>query len=119
MASHNELGRQGEQMALDYLIANDYEVLETNYRYRKAEIDIIVRKDGVLIFVEVKTRSGLAYGPPESFVSEKKMELFMEAGYKFMDKINHDWEIRFDVISLLMGKNRLPQLKHLEDAFVP
>lgn len=119
MAAHNELGIKGEIQALQYLAANDYEILETNYRYKRAEIDIIARKDGLLIFVEVKTRSNQSYGPPEAFVSNLKMKLFMEAAYFYMEKINHQWEIRFDVVALIIQKNKRPQLRHLIDAFVP
>ncbi|WP_235296649.1 YraN family protein [Portibacter marinus] len=119
MAAHNELGKKGEQIAVDYLIADNYEVLEVNYRFSRAEVDIIARKDGLLIFVEVKTRSSLKHGCPESGVNHKKVKLLMDTAYHYMEKINHDWEIRFDVIALLFPKNRLPFLKHIKDAFVP
>ena len=119
MAAHNELGKKGEKMALDYLIADDYEVLEINYRFSRAEVDIIARKDELLVFVEVKSRSSLKFGVPESSVNNKKIRLLMDAAYHYMEKIDHSWEIRFDIISLLIKKNQTPFLKHIKDAFVP
>lgn len=119
MAAHNELGKRGERLALDYLISDDYEVLETNYRFSRAEVDIIAKKADLLVFVEVKSRSSLKFGMPESGVSHKKVKLMMDTAYHYMEKINHEWEIRFDVISLLLRKNESPMLKHIKDAFVP
>ncbi len=119
MAAHNEVGKLGEKLALDYLVCEKYEVLETNYRFSYAEVDIIARKDGVLIFVEVKTRSSDKYGMPELFVSPRKTKLMMDAAYHYMEMIEHDWEIRFDVISLLLPKHQAPRLNHIKDAFVP
>ena len=57
MAEHNELGKKGEKLAIDFLLKNGYKILETNYRFLKAEVDIIAQKDEVLAVVEVKTRS--------------------------------------------------------------
>jgi putative endonuclease len=57
MAAHNELGKKGEQLAIDFLIKNEYKILEKNYRYLKAEVDIIAQKENTLVVVEVKTRS--------------------------------------------------------------
>ena len=119
MASHNDLGQKGEEIAVKFLLANGYEILEENYRFSRAEIDIIVKKDEILIFVEVKTRSNISWGRPEQFVSPKKIELFMDAAYDYMEKIGHEWEIRFDIIAIYWPKNGKMKLEHFEDAFVP
>lgn len=57
MAQHNELGKKGEQLAVDYLVKNNYDIIERNYRFDKAEVDIIAKKNQILAIIEVKTRS--------------------------------------------------------------
>jgi len=79
MAQHNELGKKGEQLAIDFLIDKGYKVLEKNYRYLKAEVDIIVQKNNVLAVIEVKTRSSAYFGNPEEFVNPKKIKLLLSA----------------------------------------
>ena len=74
MATHNELGILGEQLALEYLVEKGYKVLEKNWRYLKAEIDIIAQKDNTLIIVEVKTRTSTFFGNPEDFVTKTKVK---------------------------------------------
>ena len=117
MSDHNEIGRKGEQLAQKLLAQKGYKILETNWRYKKAELDIICIKDEVLIFVEVKTRSTVKYGQPEDFVSSAKRRLMFGAANAYMDQINHTWEIRFDVISIIMNRLYPPKLTHFEDAF--
>ncbi len=118
MATHNEFGKKGEQLAAQYLVANSYEILENNYRFGKGEIDIICRKEDVLIFVEVKTRKTNAWGYPEMAVTKKKARLMMRTAFAYMEKVQHDWEIRFDIIAITMNK-QAEDIKHFEDAFVP
>jgi len=65
-------GKEAEDMAADFLSRNGYEIVQRNYRYRRSEIDLIVRKDNWLVFVEVKMRSSDAFGYPEEFVDYKK-----------------------------------------------
>ena len=72
MAEHNDLGKFGEELAVDFLEKNGYEILETNWVFDKAEIDIIAQKNGILAVVEVKTRSSLDFGLPQEFVKQKK-----------------------------------------------
>jgi putative endonuclease len=79
MAEHNELGKKGEKLAIDFLIENDYKILEKNYRYLKAEVDIIARKKDVLVAVEVKTRSSDYFGNPQDFITQKKIKLLISA----------------------------------------
>lgn len=62
MAQHNELGKKGEQLAVDFLIENEYDIISRNYRFEKAEVDIIAQKKDVLAIVEVKTRSNADFG---------------------------------------------------------
>ncbi len=67
MAQHNELGKKGEQLAVDFLLENEYDIISRNYRFEKAEIDIIAQKKDVLAIVEVKTRSNADFGKPHVF----------------------------------------------------
>jgi putative endonuclease len=117
MAEHNELGKKGEKLAIDFLIKNDYKILEKNYRYLKAEVDVIAQKGNVLAVVEVKTRSTDYFGNPEEFVNPKKIKLLLSAiDYYVVDK-DLDVEVRFDIIAIIHQKNKT-KIEHLEDAFL-
>ena len=115
--TNKETGFKGEQIAKEYLISQQYTILEQNFRYSKSEIDLIAKEGEVLVFIEVKTRSYDYFGPPESFVSEYKEVLIHEAGSYYMEKINHDWEFRFDIIAILLDKDGSYKLEHYKDAF--
>lgn len=118
MAELHETGKKGEQLACKLLKSKGYEILETNWRFSHAEIDIIVKKDDVLIFVEVKTRSSEFFGQPEEFIDAKKEKLIADAASEYMKKVNHEWECRFDFISIILTGPSY-QIKHIEDAFFP
>ena len=79
MAEHNDLGKKGEEFAADFLQKNGYEILQKNYTFQKAEIDIIAQKGNILAVIEVKTRSSLLYGLPQDFVKPKKIQLLVKA----------------------------------------
>ncbi len=118
MATHNDLGKFGESTAQDYLQKNGYEIVEVNYRYGNAEIDIVAKLGKMLVFVEVKTRSTLVFGNPEDAVTRKKQQLMLDAASKYMYDLQYDDEIRFDIISLVVDANmQVKELKHFEDAF--
>lgn len=117
MATHNNFGFQGEEIARKFLIDKGYIVLEKNWRYRKAEIDIIAQKENILAIVEVKTRSSNYYGNPENFVNSKKIKLLVEAANEYVLKKNLDIEVRFDIIAIL-GKNEKFRIEHFESAFL-
>ena len=119
MATHNELGKKGEEVALNFLRKKGYEILELNWRHRKAEIDIIARVDEVLIFVEVKSRSSDYFGRPETFVDTKKQQLIADAASVYMEEIGHEWEVRFDIISVLFHNEAYQSVDHFKDAFFP
>lgn len=119
MAIHNDLGKEGEQIAKQHLEDNGYEVLDENWVYGKAEIDLIVYKDGIMIFVEVKARSSVAFGEPEDFVHEAKQKQMELAATEYIDIMNHQNDIRFDIIAITFTKNKNYTLNHIEDAFWP
>jgi putative endonuclease len=117
MAEHNELGKKGEKLAIDFLIENDYKILEKNYRYLKAEVDIIARKKDVLVVVEVKTRSSDYFGNPQDFITPKKIKLLVSAIDYYVVQRDLDVEVRFDIIAIIHQKNKT-KIEHLENAFL-
>ncbi|MDP5092994.1 MAG: YraN family protein [Polaribacter sp.] len=117
MAEHNELGEIGEQLAIDYLLKNGYKISERNYRYLKAEVDIIALKENTLVAVEVKTRTSNYFGNPEDFVTKKKIKLLVSAVDFYVTKRNLDVNVRFDIIAITLEKDT-HKLEHLEDAFL-
>ncbi|TDG37988.1 YraN family protein [Pedobacter changchengzhani] len=119
MATHNDLGKKGELIAKNYLEENDYEVLDENWTHGKAEVDLIVYKDRMIIFVEVKSRTSIAFGQPEEFVDLAKQKQMEHASLQYIELMNHQNEIRFDIIAITFNKNNTYTLKHIEDAFWP
>jgi|TARA_B110000967_G_scaffold207902_1_gene258462 putative endonuclease len=117
MAAHNELGKKGENLAIDFLIKNDYKILEKNYRYLKAEVDIIAQKNNLLVVVEVKTRSSDYFGDPQDFITPKKIKLLLSAIDYYVVQRDLNVEVRFDIIAILLQKNET-KIEHLEDAFL-
>jgi len=117
MATHNELGNQGEQLAVEFLQKNSYQILERNWRFKKAEVDIIAIKNEILAVIEVKTRSSNYFGNPQDFVNQKKIQLLVEAINEYVISKEIDVEVRFDIIAILKNKNDF-KIEHLEDAFL-
>jgi putative endonuclease len=116
MAAHNELGKAGEQLAFDYLISKGYQIKERNWRYQKAEVDIIAQKGGVLAIVEVKTRSTRFFGDPQDFINSKKIKLLTSAIDAYVNSRDLNVEVRFDVIGII-SKGASNEIVHFEDAF--
>lgn len=119
MAAHNELGKLGEILAEEYLEQKGYRVLVHNWKFKRAEIDLIAKQGALLVFVEVKTRSSSVFGTPDEFLSTAQEDRIISAAYDYMDKHPHDGEIRFDLIAILFRNNRDFHLQHFEDAFFP
>ncbi len=116
MAEHNDLGKFGEELAVDFLEKNGYEILETNWVFDKAEIDIIAQKNGILAVVEVKTRSSIEFGLPQDFVKPKKIQLLVKAVNEYVTQNDLDVEVRFDIIAIHKEKTDFV-IKHIEEAF--
>jgi putative endonuclease len=116
MATHNDLGKKGEEQAVAFLQNNGYAILVTNYVFQKAEVDIIAQKDTILVAVEVKTRSSLDFGLPQDFVKPKKMQLLVKAINHYVESNDLDLSVRFDIIAIhAQGENYA--IEHIEDAF--
>ena len=117
MAQHNELGRKGEQLALELLQKKGYTILDKNWRYQKAEVDIIAQKENTLAIVEVKTRSSTDFGHPQEFVKPKKIKLLVAAIDEYVIAKDIDVDVRFDVIAIVKDGSNF-SIEHIEDAFL-
>lgn len=93
-----------------------YKILERNYRHGKSEIDLIAKGEGLLIFVEVKTRSSNTFGFPEEFVSENQQKAIIRAANHYVEEIDWKGDIRFDIMAIIV-KQTVMQIEHLKDAF--
>lgn len=116
MAKHNELGKKGEQLAVDFLLKNGYAIIERNYRFDKAEVDIIAKIQNTLAIIEVKTRSSTDFGNPQDFVKPKQIQRLVKAVDEYVKINNLDLEVRFDIIAIVKENNNY-DLEHLENAF--
>lgn len=116
MAEHNKLGKEGEKLATEFLESKGYTILEKNFRYQKAEIDIIAKKDNVVVVVEVKTRSTPEFGDPQSFVKPKQIKSLVKAIDHYIIENDLDVETRFDIIAIIKNASGT-QIEHLDNAF--
>lgn len=113
-----ETGRLGEQAAADFLEKKGWKIAARNYRAGKGEIDLIAWKnERVLVFVEVKTRGDNLFSAPQDAVDRKKREHVARTAGAFMQKIQHEGAVRFDIISVLLRDGELRDIQHIEDAF--
>lgn len=118
MADHNILGKEGEDLAVQFLKELGYEIVEENWQYKKFEIDVIAKDGNEMVFVEVKTRSTSFFGEPEEAVTNQKQKHLIEGADFYLNENEIDLESRFDVISIVLNNNK-PQIKHIKSAFYP
>lgn len=113
-----EKGRLGEVLAASFLKKNGYEIIETNYRTRIGEIDLIAKDQQTVCFVEVKARTSLGLGyPEESITRHKQMKLAKSAKVYLLSHHLVDVDLRFDVVSVLLSEDGSAQIDLLKDAF--
>lgn len=117
MASHNDLGKKAEDLAAEFLIKSGYKILVRNFRYQKAEIDIIAEKENLIIITEVKARSTDAFMLPQEAVNKRKISLIVSAANHFIEEFNKNQEVRFDIISVLPNEKGKLIIEHIVDAF--
>lgn len=117
MAEHNELGKKGEKLAVEYLRLKEYEILELNYRYQKAEVDIIAKRGNLLIAAEVKTRSTPEFGDPQDFVKPKQIKQLVKAVNYYVEEGELEVDVRFDIIAIIQNKAGT-RIEHIQDAFL-
>lgn len=114
MRSH-DLGVHGEDLASTYLLSKGYAILERNWRFQRAEIDILAAKGGTLAVIEVKTRSSKAFGDPEEFIRRNKIQLLRKAANAYVNMNRLNLDVRFDYIGIVIERNK-EQLTHVKDA---
>lgn len=118
MLSTVEIGKNGEDLAVEYLVNKGYKILERNWRSGHKEIDIIAMDGDTLVVVEVKYRKSLDFGDPDIAVGVMKQRMLIYAAEAYLNYRNLDVEVRFDILSMVItpqGEN----IEHIEDAFVP
>lgn len=123
MASPAEIGRRGEDLAVAFLEAKGYRVLDRNYRFGREEVDVVAFEPtpqddgGMIVFVEVKARSGDGFGRPEDAVDAPKQQAIMRVAEAYL----HERRLipsptRFDVVAVRIGTGE-PEITHFENAF--
>jgi len=118
MAIHLDIGKEGERLALEFLIDKQYSILEQNWRSGHKEIDLIADFNGELIIVEVKVRKSIGGERIEEHITKTKQKYLIRAAEAYLKWKHLDVEVRFDVI-LLTGKRGNFQIEHIENAFSP
>ena len=116
MAKHNKLGKDGELIAFMVLQRDGFAILETNWCFQKAEVDIIAQKHGFLIFIEVKTRGSKKFGNPSDSIDKKKISLYKDAVEGYLEQYPSELEVRFDVVNIIIGKDET-EIEHIPNAF--
>lgn len=118
MAEHNETGNFGENLAANYLLKKGYKILERNFVWEKAEVDIIAEKENTLVVVEVKTRANELFETATDVVSTRQQKQIIKATEGYIQTMAIDLETRFDVIAVILNE-RPPKLEHIKAAFYP
>src|SRR4030065_2093655 len=112
-----ELGKKGEEVVLRFVKKNGYKIIEKNYVCKLGEMDIIAREKDTLVFVEVKTRTSMVFGPPQLAVnSTKQMQLSKVALYFLKEKRLEEVKARFDVVAILL-RPKGEEIELIKDAF--
>ncbi len=115
MKSPHDLGKKGEAIAAKYLIQQGYQILARNYRYLKAEVDLIVQIDQTIVGVEVKTRSSRDFGNPQDFITKKQITNLVAALDHYVQDMANPVEVRLDIIAIISNNNSL-DIEHIKDA---
>ncbi len=118
MATHNKLGKKGEESARLYLVAKGLSIIELNWRHGKSEIDIIAESEKFLVIIEVKTRSTDYFGFPEESISNSQKNRLIEAAEAYQEQYSIEKPLRFDVVSIIKNEDT-ERILHFEDAFYP
>tara|TARA_B110000116_G_C16371541_1_gene374365 strand:+ start:55 stop:411 length:357 start_codon:yes stop_codon:yes gene_type:complete len=116
MASHNDLGKEGELIAQKFLIKKGFKILNCNWRHLRYEVDIIALDKDFLVFVEVKTRSSFRYGFPDEAVNYRKEKMLIEAAEIYLEQKDLYNEVRFDIVSVVKNEKD-EKVYHIVDAF--
>lgn len=118
LPNHLALGKLGERLALEYLLAREYSIIKTNFSTKRGEIDIIVKHKSEIAFVEVKTRRDAFFQLPWQAVNFNKQKKIINCANDFLEYSNIELDARFDVISILITKGGT-KIQHIKNAFHP
>lgn len=118
MISHLHTGKAGESMAVEWLVSNGYEILHTNWRHSHYEIDVIARKGRTTHIIEVKTRHYHPNSFPEDSVTRRKFKYLQQAADEFLYRNPDIKWIQYDILSIILHKNKPPQLYLIQDVFL-
>jgi putative endonuclease len=117
MAAHNEFGKAGEQLAVEWLERRGFRLISRNWKSGRYEVDIIASRQGVLHFIEVKSRHDDLFGKPEDWVNQKKGHHLLSAGEAFQNKYP-DWNlVQYDILSILLTHDGKPDFFFIEDVY--
>ncbi len=117
MAEHNDFGNLAENLAADFLVQKNYKILIRNFRYQRAEVDIIAEFEDLIVVIEVKARSYNALIEPQEAVTKKKIKAILLCSDFFMKENQIDKEVRFDIITVVPNESGKLEINHIEDAF--
>jgi putative endonuclease len=112
MSDKIKKGKEGEATAEQFLVGQGYEIVARNYRFKRSEVDLIVRKENWLVFVEVRLRNSTTFGHPEQTISEAKQKKVMEGAAQYLEETNWKGNVRYDVVAITRK-----EIMHFEDAF--
>ena len=118
MRENKKTGDYGEKLAAEYLAEKGYEILETNFRRRTGEIDIVAKDGAYHVFIEVKLRKGIGMGYPREAVGRVKQEKLRKAALLYLSENRIGLpDVRFDVIEIICGNDNKTEIEHIENAF--
>lgn len=118
MATHNQTGTWGENVATEYLVAKGYDIVERNWRLNRLEVDIIAKHRQRVIFVEVKTRTSDDYADPQILISKTKLSNMCRCANAYMQMFDCNFTVQFDII-IITGHADNYRLEHFPDAYYP
>jgi len=118
MRESKKTGEKGEEVASDYLKRKGFDILERNYKNKHSEIDIVAKKEGVLVFVEVRSTNSLFFGTPEETIDFRKMRKLEKNALAYTFFNDYEGEYRVDVVTVVFEENKIKEINHYENVTV-
>ena len=114
--TNKEIGKYGENLAKDFLIKKGWKIIETNFHYSKiAEIDIIAKKDNIIHFVEVKTRTSEFFGKPMEAIDKRKISSIYQAALYYIQTHKNCSKFQIDAVGIVINKDKDPEITLIEN----
>ena len=118
MTDHIDLGKEGEELAVQWLKENGFEIIERNWTYGKLEIDIIARKDDRLHIIEVKCRWHTPFGHPEDSVTKKKFRLLQRAADEYLYRNPGNEWMQYAIVAVTKHRDKDAEIFFIGDVFI-